>query len=378
MSNGQQSFYWFDSVNGNVFLSEEQLPGKKSHLYLVVNREKLFFSSFSLQGKKRVKDNDILNIQGHFIPFKNDFMNIIYSTEKAEDKRFYSWVGPLTLNVESYFYDEIPETLVFRGNPAALKKYHIFVFKRISGFEVIYLNGFQLYSLFTREEAKIVDSVVLLARKFSLGEKISIFTDTDIPGLPRLPSHYRVSVDLAGNGDRYFFMPDHFQVKKKFSNISRSKQLKSIKHIIRQWGRNLTVIAALLLLVILVNGAGFIMLKNDNRQFKQKFAAIDKIDRRAEMIRFRLNKIKEKIALYPDHMLYLKTVSQCMDFDSTLIAYSMEKGRIIIEGYSKDSLGLLDRLRKSNRFKEVRFKTTVTKDVYSRREKFEIEMVLKR
>ncbi|MCP5048978.1 MAG: hypothetical protein GY940_17545 [bacterium] len=377
MSNEKQSLYWFDSTTGDIFFSREELPGKKGNLYLVVNREELFFGSFSLHSKKRVKDNNVLNIQGHFIPFKEDYINIIYTAEKGQEKRFFTWVGPMAVNDESYFYDEIPESLVFKGDPTVLKNYRLFVFERLSGFEIIYFTGDEFYSMFEKEEDRIVDKIILLARKFSIRDQIAIFTDIQIPGLQRLPDHYPVTVDQAGDADKYFFMPDYFTVKKKFSNISENKQMKSIKDIIQQWSRNLTVIAALLLLMVLVNGIGMVMLKSDNSTFKEKFDAIDKVDRRAEMIRFRLNKIKGKIKQYPDHMLYLKTVSESMDQDSTLVGYSLEDdGRIMIEGYSPDSLGLLTRLRQSKKFKEVRFKTTVTKNVHSQREKFEIEILL--
>jgi hypothetical protein len=75
-------------------------------------------------------------------------------------------------------------------------------------------------------------------------------------------------------------------------------------------------------------------------------------------------------------MRYLKTIAQCLDENSVLIGYSLGDGRILIEGYSPDSLGVLTALRKSNQFQDVRFKTTVTKNVYSQKEKFEIEILL--
>jgi hypothetical protein len=369
-------FYWFDAGRGELFLSEEELPGRKGDLYLVVNREELFFNEFSLRSGKRVKDGHVLSIQRHFVPFSGDFMNIIYSAERGEERRFYSWLGPLTLDVESYFYDEIPESLVFKGDPGTLERYNFFVFERVSGTEVIYFDGERFYSLFTKEAEAIVVEIVKLARKFSVRERIAIFTDTHIPGLNELPGFYKVTADVARNDDLYYFVPDFIAVKKRFSNISRNKQLKSIKTIRHQWNRNLTVIAALLFLVVLMNIIGMLWLKKDNERFKEQFEVVDRLDRRAEMIRFRLNKIKSKISGYPDHMLYLETVAKCMDLDSTLIGYSLESDRILMEGYSSDSLGLLTRLRKSKRFKDVRFKTTVTKNVYSQREKFEIEIVL--
>jgi hypothetical protein len=376
MSNPPQSLYWFDATSGEIFLSHDQLPRKKSHLYLVVNREKLFFNSFSMHSKKRVKDNHILSIQGHFIPFERDYTNIIYGTESNEEKRFLSWAGPLTVKVESYFYDEIPESLLFKGDPGALNNFNIFVFQRLAGYEIIYFNGSDFYSLFEKEAESIVEAIILLARKFSIKDELTIYSDTYISDQEQLPEHLNARIHQAAESDRWFFMPDYFPVKKRFSNISQNKQLKSIKNIMKQWNRNLILIASLLLLVVLVNGAGFVMLKKENSAFKERFNAIEHMDSRAEMIRFRLNKIKNRVQQYPDHMRYLNTVSDVMDIDSTFIAYSLGEGQILLEGYSTHSLGLLTRLRKSGEFKEVRFKTTVTKNVHSQREKFEIEILL--
>jgi len=391
MSNSQHPIYWFNPVSGEIHLSQEELPAKKSRLYLVINRENLFFGAFALQSKKRVKDSNILNIQSHFIPFKSDFMNIIYSAEKREEKRFFSWVGHLTstmdVNVESYFYDEIPESLMFKGDPGALRNYRLFVFKRVSGFEIIYFNGGtdDFYSIFEKDESKIVEKIILLTRKFSIGkgETVRMLADRDISSLHdfrRLMDDYSFNIDIdviKSNENKYFFLPDFFPVKKKFSNLSQNKQMRSIKNIIRQWNRNLTIIMALLLVVILLNILGFIVFKQDNARFHEKFATIGKTLSAAETIEFNLNKIKRKIARYPDHLLYLKTISEALGLESSLIAYSLDEGKIIIEGYSTDSLGILTQLRKSNRFKEIRFKTTVTKNVYSQREKFEIEIILK-
>ncbi|UCH94036.1 MAG: PilN domain-containing protein [Candidatus Aminicenantes bacterium] len=383
--------YWFNSASGEIYLSEEQLPQNKRQLYLVINRETLYFGKFSLHSKKRVKDSDVLNIQGHFVPFKSDFMNFIYGTEKQkqQEKHFFFWVGPLPsdLNVESFFYDEIPESLMFKGNPETVKNYNLFVFKRVSGYEIIYFNvhTYDFYSIFEKEAAGVAEKIALLMRKFAVGiagreEKVKILTECDIPSLHRLRSegNYTFDVDLIkSEDDRTFFFPDFFPVEKKFSNLSQSKQIKSIKTIGRQWARNLTIIMLLLLLVILLNVWGFIQLKKDNTQLKHAFAEIGEVLTTSETIEFRLNKIKKKISQYPDHMLYLKTISRCMDADSVLIGYSLGDGRILIEGYSPDSLGLLTCLRQSNQFQDVRFKTTVTKNVYSQREKFEIEMLLR-
>ncbi|MCP4150045.1 MAG: hypothetical protein GY757_20025, partial [bacterium] len=155
MSDTTNTVYFFNSENGEIYRTQEELPKKKSHLYLVINRENLYFGSFPIDTKKRLKDTDILNIQGHFIPYKDQFTNIIYNTDRKGtlEKRFFFWIGPpLAGNeVESYFYDEIPESLIFKGDPEEIKNYTLFVFTRAGGYEIIYFNGEDFYSLFEKE-----------------------------------------------------------------------------------------------------------------------------------------------------------------------------------------------------------------------------------
>lgn len=388
MNETTQSVYFFNPVTGDIYPSEQDLPAKKSRLYLVINREQLFFHMFAVDSRKRMKDSHILNIQRHFIPFNDQFLNIIYSSEKQREKKYFSWVGrspESMINVESYFYDEVPESLLFKGDPAAARHYRFFVFKRISGFEIIYYNGADFYSLFEKDQAHIWTHIITLIRKFppTDTDKIKVLTEVD-PG-PLEPSasgegstygHYDISVDLINDKSRYFFLPDYSPVKKKFSNISENKQLKSIKTIIRRWNRYLNIIIFLLLLMVLILAAGFVFLKKDNEHFKEQFTGVQQILSASEQVEFRLNRIKQKIAAYPDHLLFLETIADCLGDDSMLIGYALEKGKILIEGYSGNSLELLDRLRKSGLFREVKFSSTVTKNVDSQREKFEIEILL--
>lgn len=380
------SVYFFDPVTGDIYPSEQDLPLKKSRLYLVINREQLFFRMFSIDSRKRMKDSHILNIQRHFIPFNDQFLNIIYSSEKQQEKKFFSWVGQSIasmVNVESYFYDEVPESLIFKGDPAEARNYRFFVFKRMTGFEIIYYNGADFYSLFEKDRSHIWTHIITLIRKFSPADtnNIKVLTEVDLGALEgtgsgRSYGHYDIGVDFIDDKSRYFFLPDHYPVKKKFSNISENKQLKSIKNIIRRWNRHLNIIIFLLLLTVLILAVGFVFLKKDNERFKEQFAGVQQILSASEQVEFRLNRIKQKIAAYPDHLLFLETIADCLGDDSMLIGYALEKGKILIEGYSGNSLELLDRLRKSGLFKEVKFSSTVTKNVYSQREKFEIEILL--
>lgn len=377
--------YFFNPVTGDIYQSKEgeDLSSKKNRLYLVINREQLFFRMFSIDSKKRIKDNHILNIQRHFVPFSDQYLRIIYSIEKQREKKFFSWVGrsiESMINVESYFYDEIPESLIFKGEPAAIHKYQFFIFKRLTGFEIIYFHGSDFYSLFAKEESRLWDNIITLIRKFSPAgpagtNKIKVLTEINLPPVDGY-GHYDINIDLIDDKARYFFLPDYSPVKKKFSNISENKHLKSIKNIIRRWNRHFNIIIGLLILVVLIQATGYIFLKKDNGRFKEQYAGAQQIVNASEQIEFRLNHLKQKISSYPDHLLYLDTIAGSLGEDSMLIGYALEEGKILIEGYSANSLELLNRLRKSSLFQEVKFTSTVTKNVSSQREKFEIEIVL--
>lgn len=372
MNDDNQFFYFFNIETGEIFSSKEEAHKKKRSLYLIIDREKLFFNSFSVKAKKVLKYNDILNIQNHFIPFKTQLLNIIYSIDKKKEKKYFFWISPLTINIEDYFYDEVPESLIFKGNPGQIRNYNFFVFKRISGFEIIYFDEYDFYSLFEKDESKVDESVITLARKFSKGGKIKILSDIDIQNLNR-----DYEVDLIED-NKFYFLPDHFSFKKRFSNISKNKKVKNIKDMIKYWQRNLNIIIVILSLLIITNIFYFFILKKDNSSFKQRFVEISNIFDKSEQIEFELNIVKNKISLYPDHMLYLKRVCEALDIDSFLTSYSIGENNIVIEGYSKNSLMVLTKLRKCKNFKEVKFKTTVTKNIYSKKEKFEIEITTKK
>ncbi len=375
------SFYWFNAATGKLILSEDQLPLKKSQLYLVFNRQHLFFGMFPLNIKKWIKVGHILNIQRHFVPFKDDdYIDIVYSTEKQKktDQRFFFWVGRSStdIKVESFYYDEIPESLIFKGNPEQIKNYLFFVFKRVGGFEAIYFdpaNG-DFYSAFTAEEKEIAGKILLLARKFGLNRELNILSEVPIRMGDRVPPDF--NVDIQSRDERPFFLPDYFPISKTFSNISQGKKLTSIKNIVRLWSRNLDIVIFLLCLFLAANIIAFGVLKKDNRVFGEKFEAVSRVLSESERVRFRVDRIDKKMSQYPDHMLYLYTIARCMNADSMLIGFSIGEGKIILEGYSSDSLDLLTRLRKSGKFAEVRFKTTVIANAYNGKEKFEIEILL--
>lgn len=390
MNETTQPVYFFNPVNGDIYLSEAELPPKKSRLFLVINRELLFFRMFSIAAKKKMKDSHILNIQRHFIPFNEPFLNIIYSNEKQLEKKYFSWVGreisSLTsmIDVKSYFYDEVPESLLFKGNPAQIRDYRFFVFKRMTGYEIIYLNDTDFYSLFEKDISQIWNQIIALIRKFPLTgtDKINVLTEVDPGALPEktgtgsVSDHYDINMDFIADNAGYFFLPDYAPLKKKFSNISENKQLSSMKNIIRRWNRHLNIVIFLLLLALFIQVSGFISLKKDNARFTEQFAGIQNILDASERIEFQLNRMRQKISTYPDHLQYLDIIAGSLGDSSMLIGYALSEGKILLEGYSDNSLELLERLRKSNLFQEVKFASTVTKNVYSQREKFEIEIIL--
>lgn len=382
--------YWLNGANGEIYDSVEMLPKKRGHLYRVINRESLFFKRFSLNTAKRVKDSDILNIQGHFVPFRQSFTNIIYSAETANEKRFFSWVGGSANNGEiqgtdgdaDYFYDEIPESLVFRGEPGQVKLFSFFVFKRASGYEVIYFDSEagDFYPVFEKDLEAVGEALLILLRKFpSVSGRARVLSEIDIPGLDDFAETYGVEVrPISGEEQKKsFFLPDYYPVKKAYSNISRSRQIKSIKEIIGRWNKYLTVIIILLAILLAINGAGYFILQSEKEALEKKFSTVGRLMGQAETMEMQLHRLRESIAAYPDHQRFMKTVADAIGPETTLTFYTLKEHRIVIQGFGSSSLDIIERLRKSGEFRDVKLKSTVTRSEYLQREKFEIEITLK-
>ncbi len=373
MNNKDNFVYYYNSSTNKIFTCKSELPQKKANVYLILNREKLYFDTFQLNQKQKLKNIDILNIQKNFIPFKDRYLNLIYSIEKKNEKNVFFWISPSTIQIDSYFYDEVPESLLFKGDPSKRNKYNIFVFKRQTGFEVIYFNQNIFFSIFTKSLSNISNNINSIVRKYSLRDKTKILTDIDLGDLAKI-----YSITLISSDSEYYFLPDFFDIKKKFSDISKDKQIRSIKDIVKHWNKRLSIIISLLSIFILINISFLIILNIDKNTYEKKYNKISKVIKKSEIIEFKINRENKRISLYPDHMLFFKKITESIIDDSFLTNYSLSDGKIIIEGYSNDSRLILSKLQKSNLFDNVKFNSTITKNIHSKKEKFNIDIKLKK
>jgi hypothetical protein len=364
-------FYFFNIIKGKIILSGSDLPKRKASIYMVIKRENLFFNDLLIKTKKKIKSNDILEIQKNHIPFKNNFLNLIYCCKKKKASRFFYWVGRVLIEKENLVYDEIPESFIFKGDPQKVKNYNLFLFKRISGFEIIYFDGEIFYSAFEKDLLKVHEKINLLARKFSSRGKIKILSEIELNGIVE-----NYNFDLIDDKERNIFLPSYFNITKIFSNTSRDKDNSSLFNLVKLAGKfsNFFLVANLLILILLV--LFNLYLKNDRKLFNEKFAGINEVLGKANLIEFKLNNFRKQISLYPDHLLYLKIISDSIDADSLLNEISINRNKIILKGFSKNSLLLLNNIGNNKYFKKVKFKNPVTKGVYSKKERFVIEIEL--
>ena len=367
----QQSAYFLNLDNGDVFFNESEIPRRRGQLYMVINRQQLSFHSFSVKSKKKIKDNQLITIQKNYVPYQDTFLNIIFGIDAKKEKRFFFWIGNFSVETERFYYDEVPETLVFKGDPQSLKHYDMFVFQRVSGIEIIYLHNNDFFTIFEPDPQQIGEQILFLSRKFSRPTGLEVCSEVEISSPPSC-----CQVHALENKEKLFYLPDYFPLRKRFSNISRSKQVRNVRNIVQSLDRSLTIVAVLLLVFLLACGGFYFYLKKDQAQYHEKYNELIQLQTDSERIEFNLNRLRQKIAGYPDHMRYLKTVSEALDQESFLTSFILEGETITLEGFSRNSLELLARLRKSKDFKEVTFKSTVRKNIYSQKEKFDIEIII--
>jgi len=370
--NNPRPYYFFNIIKGEVIPPGNEPPGRKASIYMVIRRENLLFKDLTIKTKKKLKINDILNIQKAYVPFSNDFLNLIYRSKKKKISRFFYWVGHrLTIEKEDLAYDEVPESFIFKGDPQQIKNYNLFLFKRSTGYEIIYFNGEIFYSTFEKKEQKILEKIYLTSRKFPGEGKIKIFSEIDLTGIDE---NYSFDLINDDDKDKYIFLPAYFQFDKVFSNISRDKYQENLKSMATLAERfSIFFLIATLLVFILLMLFNF-YLKRDNEFYKEKFSDINKVLNAVNLIEYKLINLKEKISSYPDYLMIFKIVNDTIDKNSYLTRFSINKNKVILRGFSNNSLLLLNKLRKSRHIKKIEFKNPVTKDVYSKKERFVIEM----
>ena len=349
-----------------------QIGRKRTQLFLILNRAELFFNEINIEGKKRIKSSEIQAIQKNFTPVTAPSANVIYRMNGREGQRYLFWMGNIDVAEDTVFYDEIPETLLFKGDPARLGDYRVFVFRRIAGFEIIYSDGLHFYSYFEGVEDRVPERVVAVTRKFGLREDIPVLSDID------LPANGRLRVDLLAGDQPLYIVTNHLPIQKIFSNISRDKKLSNIKRIVRSVHTYMNILLGLLVLVLAAQILNQVLLQKDKNLFSDKWRQINRVVEDSDQVEMALQEIKKKVRAYPDHSGYLKAIHEAMDDDSFLLSYALIEDRINLEGYARDSLAILARLEGQPFFTRVGFKSPVKKNIYSQTERFYIEIVLKK
>ena len=372
--NNPRPYYFFNVINGEVSPPGNEPPGRKASIYMVIRRENLLFKDLTIKTKKKLKINDILNIQKAYVPFNNNFLNLVYRTKRKKVSRFFYWVGhQLTIEKENLVYDEVPESFIFKGDPQQIKNYNLFLFRRRDGYEIIYFDGEIFYSTFEQMEQKILEKIYLVSRKFPGEGKTRILSEIDLTGIDENYSFDLISDD---NKDKYIFLPAYFQFDKVFSNISRDKYRENLKSIVTLAERFSIFFLVTALLVFILLMLFNLYLKKDNESYKEKFSNINKELNAINLIEYKLINLKEKLSSYPDYLMVFKIVNDTIDENSYLTGFSINKNKVILRGFSNNSLLLLNKFRKNRHFKKIEFKNPVTKDIYSNMERFVIEMEL--
>jgi hypothetical protein len=372
MNDSPDRLFYFDASTGQLMDSDQFVPEKSGNLFLVLNRGMLFFNEISIKAGHKLKTSDILAIQNNMVPLSPPYSNMIFKVGDRKIQRFICWVGQVQVDENIVFYDEIPESLLFKGNPDNLKHYRLFVFKRITGIEIIYFDQRFFYSYYERDKSKVAERLVTLGRKYSLQGRLSVLTDADFP------NEYNMDVVQLEDSQSHFLLLDHYNINKIFSNFSQHKRMKKVKRIVKSIDRYLNIFLVLLLVLLTAAGYFHLVLQRDRSSLKSDMKRINRIIEESDRIEWGLAEIKKKISSYPDHFRYLRTIQEALDDDSFLSHLSLLKDKIILEGNSKNSLAILSILEKSLLFSKVSFNSAVKKDIYSQTESFSISIELKK
>jgi len=372
MSDVRRALFFFNAATGEITDAAASPGQRKAQLFLILNRADLFFNEVTLEGKQKVKTSDILAIQKNTLPAAHAAANIIYKWSGKSAQRFLFWAGNVDVDEETLFYDEVPETLLFKGEPGRLPNYRIFVFRRLAGFEIIYYDGTRLYSFFETDETRITERVVALARRFGLHEAIPVLSDI------ALAASGRLQVDLLPADARYFLLTEVVPLQKAFSNISQDKKLKNIRRLVRRTNTYLNVFLLVLALLLAAQVVLQVSLQRDARRFRDRWNRINAVVETSDRIEREVAEIEKRVGEYPDHSGFLNAIHQALDNDSFLLSFSLLDDRINLEGYARDSLAVLSRLERNPLFERVSFKSPVKKNIYSQTERFYIEILLKK
>ena len=369
----QEEYFFFNPSNGSLILDKGQTANRLSTLLLVLNRKQLLFHELYLETKKQPNLQQVLSIQSNFLPFEREnFLNIIYQHKDKNKKSYFSWFCQLSSEEKGRVFDEIPESLLFKGDPKLMGNYNIFVFRRVSGFEIIYFNHGKFFSLFESDQSQILEMIISLKRRFLKQEKPRILSDVDFD-----LNGERMEVDHISEDARYYLLSDHSNLTKFFSNITQDKQARGLNEIIRKTNKFFKFFLGFFSVTAILNLIFFVYLKVNHSDSLERFTEVQNLLDQTEKVELRILKIKNYIARYPDHLLWLEKISDSLDPESQILEYSLNQNRILIKGLSSNSLELLKSIRDNDCFQEVGFKSPVNKNIYSKKERFEINIIPK-
>jgi len=368
-NHNDKPYFFLNTANGEIILSESELPRKRSRIFKVFKREQLLFNEFAIKTRGKIKKNEILKIQESFIPFKDKFVNFIYLSRQKSEQHFFFWIKQSLPDSDHIVFDEIPESLIFKGDPAKLKEYNMFVFKRMSGFEAIYFDGVMFFSMFAKDPVQFHEKILLLALKYSRQEKIKIYSEIELN-----TSMLNCEVEIIENKNNFFILPSYCPLNKFYSSITQNKHYENLMTVNRLVAKFSTILLIQAFIIFLFALFTFFYLRNHQLFLTKKREEIAKLLTTSDLVELRLEKIRKKISKYPDYPGYLKIISNAIDPGTVIYECSILEERIFIKGVSNNSLLLLNKLRKNKYFETAKFKTPVTKNDILQKEEFLVEV----
>jgi hypothetical protein len=118
---------------------------------------------------------------------------------------------------------------------------------------------------------------------------------------------------------------------------------------------------------------------------KKEFAAVKEQSRgleeqidRVTTLRTRVDFVRDSIERYPSSLAVLWELQSCLAEDNYLQRYSFNKDLIEFTGLSSQSAAIIARLNSSKLFSNVRYKSAIEKDQATGKERFTIELRIKK